>query len=369
MKNFSQHASKKLVVVIYVATVFLLFTQNIAACSWDYLIWQNRSKNSDPYYRFIKNGKAGFINQSGKIVIQPTLWASGNYQDGVINGLLETNYQKYIDLKTGNKVSSDYYHQNISIFDGLSVKRFENKFGFTDRRGKTIIEPKFVYAKDFSEGLAPVVLEGPCYYYNSESPCPGADTFPVGTNSQPNTACQFNFINIEGKLISDRNFLDVKEFSENLAPVKTSEGWGYMNKNGRIIIAPQFEEANPFSEGLALVKHRNLYGYINVAGTFVIEPQFKSAESFSSGLAPVGEYGDETVSNKFYYINKNGKPATSDKFLLASRYFKGLAHVLVTESLKVNKKDDKELEIRKQIYSYIDAKGTKIFTYTVENEN
>jgi hypothetical protein len=367
MKIFSKRLSKNLTVAIYVATVFLLCAQNITACSWDYLIWQNRSKNSDPYYRFVKNDKAGFINQSGKIVIEPTLWASGNYQDGVINGLLEADFQKYIDIKTGEEVSSDYYHRNINVFEGLSVKLFENKFGYVNRKGDTVIEPSFVYAKDFSQGLAAVVLEGPCFYYNPESPCPEADVFPVGSSRETKVACQFNFINSEEKVVCAQTFLGMKEFSEGFAPVKTPEGWGYMDKSGKIVITPQFEEAKPFSEGIALVKRNDLYGYINSTGAFVIKPQFESAESFSNGLAPVGKYGDETIG-EFYYINKNGKPATSDKFLLASHYFEGLAHVLVSETLKIDKKDDEESEIRKRIYAYINAKGKKVFTYTIEDE-
>jgi hypothetical protein len=367
MKIFSRRLSKNITVVIYVAAVFLLFTQNITACSWDYLIWENRSKNSDPYYRFIKDGKAGFINQSGKIVIEPTLWALGNYQEGVINGLLEVDFQKYIDIKTGEEVSSDYYHRNISLFDNLSVKLFENKFGYVDRKGEIVIEPSFVYAKNFSEGLAAVVLEGPCFYYNPESPCPEADIFPVGSSRETKVACQFGFINGEGRIVSAQTFLGVKEFAQDLAPVRTIEGWGYMDKSGKIVITPQFEEAEPFSEGSALVKRNNLYGYINSTGAFVIKPQFERAESFSNGLAPVGKYGDETVG-EFYYINKNGKPATSDKFLLASHYFKGLAHVLVSETFKVDRKEDEESEIRKRIYAYINAKGKKVFTYTIEDE-
>jgi hypothetical protein len=349
-------------VVISFAAVIFLFSQPLAACSWDYLIWQNRSKNSEPYYRFIKNGKAGFIDRSGKVFIEPKLEAYGNYQVGIINGLLKTDFDKYVDVKTGKEVSSEFYYRNTETFEGLAVERFADKFGFVDRGGSTVIKPNFIFAKNFSEGFAPVVVDGPCYYYDAESPCPEGSVLPVGTKTQPVNACKFNFIDKKGNLISAQTFFDIKDFSEGLAPVKTEEGWGYIDANGNLVIAPGFEEAHPFSEGLALVKVNKLYGYINAGGAFAIEPQFKRAESFSDNLAPVGDYGGETVNNKFYYIDKSGKPAAREKFLLASRYFKGLAHVLVSETF------DKESKIRKRAYAYINEKGKKVFVYTIAEE-
>lgn len=369
MKLFSLSEIKNFfAVVVSLAAAIFLFSEPLMACTWDYLIWQNRSKNSDPFYRFIKNDKAGFIDRSGKVFIEPKLEVYGNYQQGIINGLLRTDFEKYVDVKTGKEVSLEFYHRNIAIFEGLAVEKFADKFGFVDRNGSTVIKPNFIFAGNFSEGFAPVVVEGPCSYFDIESPCPEVVTIPSESKTPPADSCKFNFIDKKGNLISSRTFLAIKDFSEGLAPVLAEGGWGYVDTGGNLVIAPQFDKAEPFSDGLALVKVDDLYGYINASGAFIIKPQFKHAESFSDGLAPVGDYGDETVDNKFYYINKNGKPAAQETFLLASHYFKGVAHVLVSETLTVEKKADKELKIRKRTYAYINEKGKKIFVYTVEDE-
>ena len=372
MNFLSKNVSSNFTIATCFAIVFLLFVQSISACSWDYLIWQNRQKNSDPYYRFIRNGKAGFIDKTGKIVIEPKLLALGNYQSGIINGLLNVNWGKYVDIQTGKEVSAEFYEKKTKIPEELSAEiignNFGNNFGFSDVNGNTIIEPKFIYAKSFSEGFAPVVVDGPCFYYSSEAACPGAAFFPIGTKAQPTDACRFNFIDKMGNFISSQTFLDVKEFSEGLAPVKTADGWGYIDKTGKIIIKPHFEEASPFSDGLGLIKLNNLYGYVNSTGDFVIKPKFNSAISFANNLAPVGNYKDKMTDNEFYFITKTGKPAFPGKFLLASEYFKGIAHVLVSETLKTEKKDDKEQEIRTRTYAYINEKGEKIFVYSIEDE-
>src|ERR1051325_10019608 len=58
------------------------------ACSWDYPIWMVRSKSADPLYRFLRDGKAGYIDRAGKVVIKPTLDFDGNYGGEFHDGLM-----------------------------------------------------------------------------------------------------------------------------------------------------------------------------------------------------------------------------------------------------------------------------------------
>jgi hypothetical protein len=51
----------------------------VNACEWSYLIWGIRSKPADPLFRFVRNGKVGSIDSSGKVVIQPTLPRGDNF--------------------------------------------------------------------------------------------------------------------------------------------------------------------------------------------------------------------------------------------------------------------------------------------------
>ncbi|HEX9002735.1 MAG TPA: hypothetical protein VGB07_22705, partial [Blastocatellia bacterium] len=63
--------------------------QKTEACSWDYLIWMIRSKNADPLYRFVRNDKAGYIENTGKVVIEPKFNVYGNGGGEFHDGLLE----------------------------------------------------------------------------------------------------------------------------------------------------------------------------------------------------------------------------------------------------------------------------------------
>ena len=85
-----------------------LVTGVVFACESVYPIWIQRSSTADPLYRFVRNGKAGYIDGTGQIVIPPTLEAYGNYGGEFHDGLIE-----------------------IGVSDGLYV----------DRTGKVVLDP------------------------------------------------------------------------------------------------------------------------------------------------------------------------------------------------------------------------------------
>jgi hypothetical protein len=73
----------------------------------------------------------------------------------------------------------------------------------------------------------------------------------------------------------------------NLFPVYPGGKAGYINEQGKIVIEPQFLAAYKFSEGLAVVRIAGTYGYINESGKVVIPAEYDFALPFSEGLAIV----------------------------------------------------------------------------------
>ena len=185
----------------------------VFGCSWDYPIWIPRTKTADPLYRFVKNGKAGYIDGQGKVVIPATLPLFGNGGSEFQDGLLEIGGSngRYVD-PSGRVVLDPGLHRGWDFSEGLAVAmrqaeslwgyintkgafaippRFETfprgyvfsfseglakvevkgRVGFIDRSGRWVIEPRLLDATDFSDGRSRVVLEGPCVYL-SEGPCP-----------------------------------------------------------------------------------------------------------------------------------------------------------------------------------------------------
>jgi hypothetical protein len=73
-----------------------------------------------------------------------------------------------------------------------------------------------------------------------------------------------------------------------LIPVKNGKDFQYIDMEGKIVINPQFSEATIFRNGLALVKSSGeepQWGFISEDGKYAITPKYKSATVFNEDLA------------------------------------------------------------------------------------
>jgi hypothetical protein len=206
----------------------LIFGSAAPTCTWDSLIWIPRSPEADALYRFIRDGKAGYIDQKGVIVIPPVIeWYGGNNGGEFRNGLLEVGASDgmYVD-RSGNRVIIKKFYRGWDFSEGLAVameteggkwgfidksgnfvippqfasstrdyvSSFEGgfaeievagKFGYIDHTGKFAIPPTLLDGDSFHNGYARVVVEGPCVIMES-LPCSSPRTAPhiCGLNGQ-----------------------------------------------------------------------------------------------------------------------------------------------------------------------------------------
>jgi len=213
----------------------------------------------------VVNGKAGFIDRTGKIVIQPQWDSTSDFSEGLAG---VANYE-----------------------NGLKV-------GYIDKTGKIVIPFQFDRASGFSEGLAAV----------------GFGEFGLHNTGNHTTG----FIDKTGKLVIEAKFTDADDFSEGLALVYHNEKYGFIDRTGKIIIPLKFDDANSFSEGLACVKIGENFGFIDKTGRIVIKPEYSFPSVFKEGLAYVeigGKYSPHLRSVKgiVYELEEQGKPMFIDK--------------------------------------------------------
>jgi hypothetical protein len=356
------HARRPLGVALCLSLAMLLGCAAPAAgCSWDYPIWMPREKGADPLYRFIRGGKAGYIDRSGKVVIEPRFEPYGNYHGVFRGGVMDAGISggEYVDM-TGKPVPKDKLHRGRDFSEGLARSEDGGRWGYLDHTETFAILPAFLHAEDFHDGMARVVVEGPCAFAD-DGPCPGFRV--LGGPPQPlddMDACRTAFVNKEGVVLEAR-FEMAKDFAEGLAPVMQGGKWGFIDKSGRFLIGPRFDDAWPFSEGLARVRQGELYGFVDERGALVIPARYGYADDFSEGLAAVGRWDEEESDHDdLHYIDRRGRAVIAGPFRVASHFFKGLAHV----RLKPSKKDGGRVER----YAYIDAKGKTVFAYEVETD-
>jgi hypothetical protein len=242
--------------------------------------------------------------------------------------------------------------------EGLAAVESNGKVGFIDRSGHFAIEPRFVAAKRFTEGLARVAVnDGPCAYVENDhfDPCMNVPTSAPATgrmgrpDQKPGPQrklCQWTFIDKSGRQAFPATFDAALAFHEGLAAVQTGGLWGFIDRKGTFVIPPGYRAANSFNSGVALVSTDLISGsFIDPSGNKrFTRPYFVTGETFSEGLLPVFTREDRQV----VYVNSDGKQAFPGIFVAGSRFFHGLAHVKLSES----------------VFAYIDKTGRRVFTYT-----
>lgn len=99
-----------------------------------------------------QDGKWGFIDKNGKIIIAPQFDNADSFSEGLAE--VEQNGKSgYID-KGGNIVIPIQFDNACPFFEGLASVSINGKWGSIDKTGKIVITPQFDDWYSFNEGLA-----------------------------------------------------------------------------------------------------------------------------------------------------------------------------------------------------------------------
>lgn len=132
---------------------------------------RGQQPESKSLYPVEKDGKSGYIDGTGKIIIPLQFDGANEFHDGL--ALVTANGKKLFIDTTGRVVIKPNFDIVNDFFEGLAAvnigqKRIPNiglisdpgKWGYLDKTGKLVIPMKFTHAEDFSEGLAAVTDAG-----------------------------------------------------------------------------------------------------------------------------------------------------------------------------------------------------------------
>jgi len=140
----------------------------------------------------------------------------------------------------------------------LSLFRDSNgKYGYKNKQGKIIIEPKYDKAFEFSEGLAGIRQNGKWGYIDKK----GIEIVKPQYSYTGSFQNGIAYINIDGKVDGYGNVDGGK--------------WGLIDKSGKEIVPPKYDEVNRyFMEDYTIVKINEKYGVINNTGKETVPPKY-----------------------------------------------------------------------------------------------
>ncbi len=116
----------------------------------------------DMLYWIREDGKFGYIDNTGKIVIPVQYENTFGFREGLA-GVRINGKHGYID-RTGKLVIPAIFDSTYAFREGLAWVKQDGKYGYIDKAGNIVIPPQFDDAEDFSEGLAAVKI-GKLYGY------------------------------------------------------------------------------------------------------------------------------------------------------------------------------------------------------------
>ncbi|UKK47375.1 WG repeat-containing protein [Prevotella sp. E9-3] len=306
--------------------IFRLF---FIVCSTLMMVSCNEKKQFDGYlYPIRENGLYGYIDSVGNRIIEPEfLWVS-TFHNGLAMAVVDTLYRVVPDSMAYEVGERDTI---------LNVYRMYTKYGYIDKSGNFVIEPKFVS------------------YVNMPD---------IGFVVKDMDACS--------------NALYRHSFHNKRAMFCDTATWknGYIDTKGDIVIKPKYYYSEPFSQGKAVVRDNvgeRLYlkewcvtasklrcAYIDTIGNAITDFKFEKLSTFN-GRCGIGSYkevfktssddnGSFTEHN--YIIDKEGNLGKDlgfwDEFYGFSR--DGISVTRQVMRLQV-------YDGMQESYSFIDEKG------------
>lgn len=271
-----------------------------------------------PLFPVHKDGKWGYIDRAGRLVVAPKFDAAERLSEGLAAVVLEGRHG-YVD-RTGKMVlvpeqePAGPVHRPFA--SGLAAVRSGGSIGFIDRTGKLVIPARFRSAEDFSEGFALACTERGCGYIDRKGAA-ASDALLGGTPFKEGIAGVWigkgkmggkRYVLYDAKrgLLSG-DYENLGRFSEGLIAVRYGGRWGYVDRAGRGVVKPRFSGAGEFSEGLAPVAEQAwTCGYADRAGKLVIPARFRLCYPFSNGRARVEILGDDPKVPQPGFIDRTG---------------------------------------------------------------
>src|SRR5690606_1983581 len=101
----------------------------------------------------------GYIDKTGKVVIEPMFIAPTNFSEGYAGGIVDFTIQ-YVDTSGKIAINTGYNGYFGKFSEGLAAVMNESLWGFVDYSGELVITHQYDEALDFKDGLAAVKKDG-----------------------------------------------------------------------------------------------------------------------------------------------------------------------------------------------------------------
>ncbi|MGL4598277.1 MAG: WG repeat-containing protein, partial [Bacteroidia bacterium] len=228
-------------------------------------IWKSSRRYDSP--GTLISGRWGFLDKEGNEIIAPVYDYVYDFENGIAKVRLGDRVF-WVD-RDGKEVAPPTQTKRTNA---LSIFCDPGFYGFIDQTGKWAIEPQFIRAGIFSEGLAAVVP-----MRASDNVCEVASKNDIDYDYLDD-AYRLRLLKINMRRSS--RYEPVEAVAE--APLRRL--YGYIDAAGKMMIEPKYDLALPFQNGRAYVCFRDKWGIIDKKGNWVVQPVLDWPPSMTDGF-------------------------------------------------------------------------------------
>ena len=281
-----------------------------------------------------RNGEFGFIDPQGEVCLPFNFKEVGSFKKGLAKVRIGDKYG-FID-SLGNLSISAKYRDAGDFQNGLARAAAVDKYGYIDIYGEYKISPKYDVARDFSHGKAWVKINGkPWKFINTSGT--EIDSLSLRYNEVkdfnqsrawfrfastgipgPYDRVKWGVINDIGKEVIPATYKDVNDFSNLGSIVKKDSNWGVINTLGKEVIPFNFEEILNYFGKVFRVKKEGKYGLLNNERNFLLDIEYDQIRPIGLNILiteQAGKYGLVILKEKTFQ-----KESKKSNFISISKY-------------------------------------------------
>ena len=252
-----------------------------------------------------KDGKKGYIDTSGKLVIPLTNDYESLFAFNGGMGRVEKN-GKIGCINTFGRLIVPCIYDFIGNFgEGMAAVNKGGKWGFMNTSGQLVIPCVYENIREFKNGVAWIFKNGEEIFVDTSGNVVAApenkNDYLYLVQTGLTTICKgdkWGYVNADGKIIVPCIYDFIGEFSDGLAYVSQDWKYGYVNTSGELVVPCIYGSPGNFSDGLAYVSQNGKYGYINTSGELVVPCVYDDAKDFRDRLAPIKKDGQWALLKK-----------------------------------------------------------------------
>lgn len=257
---------------------------------------------------FKSEGKIGFKDTTGKVVIEPNYKYPDNFHDGLLSAVIDKK-KGYVDI-TGKIVIPFIYENTTNFYKGFAAVQLNKTVFIIDKTGKQIKKLKYNSLTFSSKDVANVGLDGkegrieimtgkeiipPIYDY--------IHRFGINLIAKVRQGQKWGVINKAGGVIVPIQYDGINMLNNNIYKVQVSEKYGVVDLDLKLIPELKYDymEDYPDDEGFIMVKTAGKCGFLNNLGKELTPLKYDFVRKFTEGYATVFREG------RWYFLNKSGE--------------------------------------------------------------